>query len=189
MRFVTLLPIAFLFLATGCANYEFDVVRPTEAAQHVGNKADAVVKLDPLEYRMRAVEGRLVVQIFNPTDDNIALLGDRSSVVAPDGQSHPLRSIPIAPHSYGRLYLPPMRPQIQRDGPSFGIGFGTVIGDRRRFNSLDADTYSEPRYFTVVDEDNLYWDWNGEGQVRLRLFYDRNGRNFSDEFVIARKKM
>jgi hypothetical protein len=189
MRFVTLPLILLLCVAAGCANYEFDVVRPQDSAKHVGKSEDAIVKLDPLEYRLRTIDGRLVIRIFNPTDDNVSLLGDRSSVVAPDGQSHPLQSQSIAPNSYGKLILPPQRPQIERTGPSFGIGFGTVIGDRRRFNTLQGDTFDEPRYFTIVDDSNLYWNWDGESQVRIRLFYDRNGRNFSDEMVIARKKM
>lgn len=189
--------VGFLSAAgIGCARYEYDILRPSEAATHVGKQADAIVRMEPLEYRLRTVDNRLVIRIFNPTDDMISLLGDRSVAVDPYGQSHPLPSFSIASNSYGKLIIPPPRPQVEPRGPVFGIGVGTRIGSRTRGGSADllpaspADTSQEPKYLRIYDEgNNLYWDWTGEGEVRLRLVYRRNDREFADEFVIARKKM
>jgi hypothetical protein len=65
-----------------------------------------VFRVDPLEYSMRTVDNRLVVRVFNPTDDAIELVGPRCSVVDPDGQSHPLRTQSIAPGSFIKLIFP-----------------------------------------------------------------------------------
>src|SRR5205814_908677 len=81
-----------------------------DRARHIGAKADQVVRVDPLEYRLRSYDNRLVLSIFNPTQDPITLAGDRSYVVDPKDQSHPLRSQTIAPNTFVRLILPPMRP-------------------------------------------------------------------------------
>ena len=45
----------------GCAHYEYDLVRPPELSRHIGAKAWEVVTLDPLEYRLRTSDNRLVI--------------------------------------------------------------------------------------------------------------------------------
>ena len=184
-------------LLGGCARYEFDLVEPAELARHISSKAEAVVPLDPLEYRLRAVEGRLVMNILNPTDDPVTLLGAQSYVVAPSGQSHPLRSQTIAPHTFVRLILPPMRPYY-RSGPTFGIGVGVGISHRVHGRGFYRGPwgydpfFDEPRYYTLYDESDVtYWDWKGETDVRLRLVFQRgaNAKTFSDDFTFHRKKM
>jgi hypothetical protein len=177
-----------LFLIGGCS-YVYDVTRPPDVAGHVGDKTDYVFDRDPLEYRMRSVDSLLVVQIFNPTDDTITLNGSQSSVVDPKGQSHPLRTQTMASHSYIKFILPPQPPYIQQNnGPTIGIGIG-VIGSRTHPHVINDDFYDqEPRYLVVVDDQALYWQWDGETEVRLLLAFDRNGKSFSHEFVIARKK-
>ncbi|CAN5689026.1 hypothetical protein BH09PLA1_BH09PLA1_33150 [soil metagenome] len=188
-------PLVLITLALGCTKYEYDITRPANLAMHIGFKEDASASWPPVEYRFRAVENRLVVNIYNKTDEPMQLLGDRSSVVDPAGQSHPLRSQPIAPQSFIKLILPPPRPTIQRSGPSFGIGVGTRIGDRRRVrdgfdNDFDDYDYAyEPRYLAVIDDDALYWTWSGEGEIRLMLVFTRKDETFSHEFVIRRVKM
>ncbi len=179
----------------GCARYEYDIVRPPESARHIGAKADEVFTRDPLEYRLITVDNRLVMRIFNMTD-TIALNGPRSSVVDPDGQSRPLRTQTIAPHSFIKLIFPPLRPRIEHTGPSIGIGVGGVFGSARHRRAAlgygDAfydDYYDEPRYFTVYDDDAYYWDWKGESQIRLMLVFERNEQPFEQEFVIAKTKM
>src|SRR5262245_44628212 len=99
---ILLLPVMSLcgllcMTTTGCAKYEFDIVDPPELAGHIGSKSDHDVEREPLEYRLRAYDNRLVMRIYNKTDDPIHLQGDRSFVVDPDGQSRPLRSQTIAP--------------------------------------------------------------------------------------------
>jgi hypothetical protein len=177
----------------GCAKYEYDITRPPEMAQHIGTQTDAVLKRDPLEYRWRTYENRLVLRIYNPTDVPITLLGQRSSAVDPEGQSHPLATQTMAPNSFIKLIIPPLRPRIQNTGPSFGIGVGTMIGSGRyRRPGVAPYPYHvhEPAYLTVYDDDAIYWDWNGSTTVRLTIVFQRqDSSTFEHEFVVARKKM
>jgi hypothetical protein len=190
-RSLILVLLGLVGLSTGCARYEYDITRPAELAAHIGSKAYTTFQRDLFEYRMRAAEDRLVVEIQNQTDDPIQLLGDRSSVVDPDGQSHPLRSQPIAPRSFVKLIIPPYRPVVRQEGPTFGIGVGTY-GDRRHHPEgfEEIDSYDrQPQYMTVVEDNALYWDWKGEGQVRMMLTFERKEQMFTQEFVIRRVKM
>src|SRR5687768_17048777 len=124
MRYV--LPLLLMsMLATACARYEYDVVAPPQAAGHVGTKDDHRFALDPLEYRLRTVDNRLVMRVYNPTEASVTLLGARSTVVDPDGQSRPLQTQTIAPGgTFIKLIFPPPRPRYYRGGPTFGIGVG-----------------------------------------------------------------
>jgi hypothetical protein len=190
LRRCALLLITLFVLVTGCTTYEFDVTRPPELATHVARNQDAVLTREPLVYRLRAVENRLVMNIENGTDEPIQLAGDQSTVVDPDGQSHPLRSQAIAPHSFAKLILPPMRPVI-RSGPTFGIGVGAHVGYHPGYDDFHDDWYHDhPQYFTVVDDNAIYWEWRGEGDIRLMLvFLGKDGESFSHEFVIRRVKV
>jgi len=183
-----------LLAIPGCARYEYDILQPPDLARHIGTKSDIVVRQDPLEYRLRTVDNRLVMRIHNPTQDPIMLLGPQSSVVDPQGQSHPLRTQTIAPQSFIKLIFPPLRPRVERVGPSIGIGVGGTFGGRYRRHyegvGYDQPFYDdEPRYLAVVDDDALYWDWRGQGQMRLTLVFDRGGQTLRHQFVIGRKKM
>jgi len=139
---------------------------------------------------MRSVENRLVIDIENKTDEPIQLLGNQSSVVDPEGQSHPLRSQTMAPHSFVKLILPPYRPVVRHEGAVFGIGVGTHVGDRRHYHGDGFDEIDSlddgPRYLTVYEDDVLYWDWNGQGEGRLMLAFQRKDQTFTHEFVIRR---
>ena len=191
-----------LSLLSGCAHYEYDLTNPPDLARHIGAKSDEIVRVDPLEYRLRTYENRLVMSVFNPTPDPITLMGDRSYVVDPAGQSHPLRSRTIAPDTFIRLILPPMRPGYYQSSPGIGIGFGVgysrFYGHRYGYRALgyyDPFFYDQPpRYYTYYDEsDNTYWNWEGQTPVRLHLVYFRAGSNnrepFTHDFTFARKKM
>src|SRR5215207_3085901 len=108
------------FVTTGCARYEYTLTQPPDLARHIGAQSDQVVDVDPLQYRLRTVDNRLVVRIYNQTDEPIELLGDKSFVVDPDGQSRPLRGQTIAPHAFMKLIFPPIRPRVYDPGPTFG---------------------------------------------------------------------
>ncbi len=187
-----------LLCGAGCSTYEYDLTRPAELATHIAQKSPTTVRREPLNYRFTAEESRLVVEIENPTDSAIQLLGDRSSVVDFNGQSHPLQSRSAAPHSFVKVILPPLRPVIERTGPTFGIGVGTVVGTRGRYNrGLNDDPLLygsgesiEPRYLNVYDgDDSVYWDWSGQGEIRIAFtFAKENSDTFTQEFVIARRK-
>jgi hypothetical protein len=180
-----------LLLLVGCASYEYDITRPPEHVRHVGTKAEERFTRDPLEYRLKTVDSRLVMLIFNHTEQPIQLLGDRSSAVDEKGQSHPLRPVAIAPQSYIKVILPPLRPYIERTGPSIGIGVGGMFGSGRpyRYGWGAYHYYDEPRYLAIVDDNSLYWDWNGETEVRLTLVYQQGEKIIEHDFVIARRKV
>jgi hypothetical protein len=167
---------------TGCAHYEFDLVQPPPLAQHIGDSQMRVVKVDPLEYRMQSAENRLVIEIFNPTQESIVLLGRLSSVVDPVGESHPLMDRAIPPGSFIKLILPPMPPEAEANGPTVNIGFGASSGRR--------DSDDQPVYLDTVYAGNPYlWNWPGEGDVRLSLIFQRGNANFRQEFTFHKRKM
>ena len=180
-----------MFVSTGCARYEYDIVSPPDLRTHIGTKADAVTPVDPLVYRWRTVDNRLVVRVFNPTEDPVQLLGEKSTVVAPSGESHPLRGQTIAPRSHVKLILPPRRPTVRSSGPTFGVGVGMRVDARDRGFPPHRDPFNDgPRYLAVYDgDDALYWDWNGQTEVRLTLVYQRGETPLRHEFVIRRRKM
>jgi hypothetical protein len=180
-----------LTLLSGCATYEFDLVKPERLAAHVGRKTELRAPEGPLEYRFIAYENRLVVRILNTTDEPIQLLGGQSSAVDPRGESHPLRSQMIAPGSFIKLILPPPRPQVYDPGPRIGFGFG-IIGRAHPYHNdaFYAAGYDEPRYYTVYDAgDNSYWTWEGETTARLLLTFAQGNKTFGEEFWFRRKKM
>src|SRR5689334_10104893 len=99
--------LLYCTFCSGCATYEYDLTRPPDLAQHIANKQTISFPLDPLEYRMTTLDNRLIIQIYNPTDDSIQLLGPQSSAVDAHNQSHPFRSQTAAPKSFIKLILPP----------------------------------------------------------------------------------
>jgi hypothetical protein len=185
MRFIV--PLFVLALASGCAHYEYELTQPPELATHIGTKSDAVVTHDPLEYRLRTYENVLVLRVFNHGDAPVQLLGDQSTVVDPRGQSHPLRNQAIAPGSFIKLLFPPPRPTYYQPGPTFGIGVGAVVSHGTVGGDVDRD---EPVAYLMTDGDNAYyWDWDGEGEIRLDLAYQSGDRNWRDAFTVRRVKM
>ncbi|HEV2294812.1 MAG TPA: hypothetical protein VGR35_13235 [Tepidisphaeraceae bacterium] len=183
--------LAVLLLATGCARYEYDIVSPSELRTRIGTKTDAVTPVEPLVYRWRTVDNRLVVRVFNPTEDPIELLGEKSTVVAPTGESHPLQSQTIAPQSHAKLILPPRRPRVCNSGPTFGVGVGMRVDARDRGFPHDHHAFdNRPRYMSVYDDRNaLYWDWKGQTEIRLSLVYQRGEETIRHGFVIRRRKV
>lgn len=193
--------MSYVFIAVvmwglvGCARYEFDVVEPAQFAGRAG-KSDYVFEREPLEYKLRSVSNRLVMRIYNSTNDSITLQGQQSTVVDPDEQSHPLLTQTIAPRSFIKLIFPPPRPYIEGYGPAFGVGVYGVYGSSRAspyYPYYYEGTYSdasEPRYFAVYDDlDTYFWDWKGEGQMRLSLVFERGEQTFTHDFVIGRKRV
>ena len=197
-----LMPLLFISFLVGCARYEFEVLEPPEFATRVGRKTGtaADIRREPLDYHMRAYEGRLVMNIFNTDDQPIELLGDQSFVVDPEGESHPLLTATIAPNSYIKLILPPLRPYY-RSEPRFGFGIGVGFshyhgpyphryyrgpGFRHYFDPL----MPAPMYLSAYDTGSPFWAWEGQSTVRLRLTYRRqNDELFHHEFVIQRVKV
>jgi len=188
-------PLLFILLLTaGCAHYEYNIVEPADLARHIGTKIWQTASREPLEYRFQSFDNRLIMLVENPTDGEIQLLGDKSVVVDPGGESHPLPSQTIATHSHVKLILPPPRPQIEPYGPTIGIGFGTHIGsadDRGLSHRRWADyPYDYPRYFTVYGvNEQMYWDWKGESSVTMTLVFRQAEKEIRHRWVFARQKM
>jgi hypothetical protein len=202
LRRLALLILACALLS-GCARYEYYLIHPSELRRHVGAKTDQVIRLDPIEYKLRTVDNRLVMRAYNRSDAPIQLLGDQSVVVAPDGESHPIRGRTIAPGSHVKLIFPPLRPRVYRGGPTFGVGVG-VRASRNRYRGVGGydtiDPYDhEPAYLTMYEPaEPLYWEWEGQTEARIMLVYQRRGpaaatapaaHLIRHEFTFLRRKM
>lgn len=191
MRFVPLL--VFLLLAAGCASYEYDVVEPPQFFGHVTPKIEHTVSRPPLEYELRVRDNRLVMRVINNASGAITLSGTQSTVVDPEGRSRPLPTLTIAPGSFIQLTFPPPRPRVYYNtGPTFGVGAGTVImrSDASDLPRSPAVRTGQPVYLRIADDDSvIFWDWNGEGEIRLLLVYQQGPETFTHDFVIRRIRM
>lgn len=182
-------------VVTGCTRYRYVVVEPPDIAGVVPDKDDLVYETESAEYRLRAVSDRLVVRVFNRSSLPLVLVGEASSLVDPQGQSRPVLGQTIEPGSFAKWILPPPLPTIERTGPNFYFGVGYRYGHAgpRRADAdgvwpVDGEAIA-PRYLRVYDESNPYlWTWPGEGTVRLRLAFERDGRRTEYRLVIARQK-
>jgi len=190
-----LFSISLLLALSGCAYFEYDLREPANLAKHIGDEKEEIFSLPPLEYRMQSAESRLVIRIFNTTDDSILLMGRQSAVVDQNGQSHPLPDQTIAPHSFVKLILPPLRPQLEPTGPSVGVGFGVATNHRRPYGAgafydpNEAAIADRPEYYDVYNpNDAMFWDWSGETDVRLFLVFRRDKAEIHHEFLFHRKE-
>lgn len=183
-------------LLVGCTNYNYIVTDSTHLSQRISKDTETTLKIDPVIYGMVVKENRLVLIIKNTLTDPIELLGAKSTVVDQKGQSHPLRSQTIAPNAFVKLILPPLRPRFETT-PSSSLMFGVQA---RRDSSALPDTASLPASITsrpaepvyldyFSDTDPYYWDFDGEGEIRLLITYQKSdGTVWTDQFTIYRQK-
>ena len=171
---------AILIALAGCTRYQYEVVQPPRFSQRI-TSTESRVEVGPLVYGMLVKENRLVVLVHNNSGQPITLLGNKSVVVDPKLASHPLRTQTIAPNSYIKLILPPLRPRFEQN-PTFQFGVGTSVGA--------VTPPARPLYLDVYeDTDPFYWDWDGATQIRLTLTYQPStGDLFTHDFVIQRIK-
>jgi hypothetical protein len=175
-----------LLVMAGCAEYEFDVIREgSNQPVHVATSDEARLLDDPLQYRMQAVEGRLVMWIDNPTSDSIELLGDKSSVTDPDGVDHPLHGQIIAPFSSLKEILPPMESQPEQASPNPPPPLNPY--DRSGFIAVPG---VGPADSSGADsQEGLYsWQWDDESEIHIHLVFVQDGRQFEQRFTIHRVK-
>jgi hypothetical protein len=179
------------FSLCGCQTYQYRIAQPPTATPVV-DEHPVVIHYDPLDYSLRAYHEHLAINISNPTEDRIDLLGGRSFVVDPKGESHPLRDRVIGPHSYTRILLPPIPfsyayPDYWGWSPRWGVGWGPGWYDPFWGGWYGPWAYGPPaisyeQILTVYD-----WEWK-TGLVRLRLTYNRNAKSFEHNFEIIREK-
>ena len=172
----------------GCASYQFRIVEPVSAAGAVEQEA-VVFEMQPLEYHLASVGDRLGVRVVNPTGDVVTLLGERSYVVDPSGETQPMRGGSIAPDSHITMLLPPEL-RYGSTAPRVGVGIG--VGSGFRGGHVGTGFYGHrwsdyPRHRYVL-EGGPYWQWT-TGRVRLRLVYDQQGETFEHDFVFERVRV
>jgi hypothetical protein len=167
--------VALTTLAGGCANVEFDLVQPPDLETHVGPKTVTVWR-PPLEYQLTADEAHLVMQIYNRSPQPITLWGGASTIVDPEGQSHPLSSRVIASQSFIKLILPPILPIRTAApigyprgffGPEFPYNGDPYWDGPPDYPDPFFDSPPSPAY---NDQEFTYWRWD-HGDVRVILVY------------------
>ncbi|WP_150107246.1 hypothetical protein [Pedosphaera parvula] len=175
------------FIVTGCKTYEYQIIEPPNLAQTI-NKEPVVVHYEPFEYRFTKQAGYLSMRIINPTDDRMTLLDNRSYVVDPRGESHPIRGRVIGPHSHTSMLLPQTPQSFQRVVPNYG--FGAWPGFPYPYTPYYGGFYDEFYYGPLVETYQVItpynWDWK-TGRARISLSYDRQGMTFEHDFVIERR--
>ena len=196
-------PLLLLLLAGGCARYEFVVVAPVDRI--VPDAQRVVVSLEPLEYRMTSLEDEfLIVRVSNPSEETVYIIDDRSYVVDPDGETHPLGGGIIAPHASTTLVLPPPPKVYQVRSPygsrwRFGYdrwydrplhhGAGRRFGDHRYHDPFYYDRfYDYPRTYYVTEYPPGYWEWK-TGRARLHLAYRKGDATFDHQLVFLRRRV
>jgi hypothetical protein len=189
-----LLPLLALFL-TGCAEYQYDLVQPPALARHVG-PTQTVVPDGPLVYRLQSYDSYLIMLIENPSNGPIRLDGERSVIIDPQGESHPLLTQIIAPHTFIKLILPPPAVVLySSDDPYFGWpGYGYWgYGQYGRYRYWRGGYYyGGPSYVEVYQPpDPFSFVWEGETDVRMNLTFERPAPGapaFEQSFVFHRRK-
>jgi hypothetical protein len=172
----SLLLLAMMLSVTGCQSYVYRVVQPATGSQVIANQPVSV-HYDPLDYQFARNSDRLSMRILNPTDNQVQLVANRSYVVDPKGETHPMRGRLIAPHSYISMLLPPIPLTLPYAYPGWAWGpywTGPYYG------------YYDPWYgyyqvFTQYD-----WTWK-TGLARLHLNFEHAGQTFTHDFQIARE--
>ncbi|MGD0766639.1 MAG: hypothetical protein ABSB42_00290 [Tepidisphaeraceae bacterium] len=168
----------FSVLLAGCAQTEFDAA-PAGSGQaiRVGNDQDVRLSDSPLQYRMRADEGHLIVWIENPTDGPIDLIRDKSQVLDPEGIAHPIRGETIAAGSSIKEIFPPLAEPAE--SAPHGQPEQIAPYDRPGFISIpDSGADSEA--------DRASWQWDDGTEIRVDLTFEQGERQFEQHFVFRR---
>lgn len=194
--------VMLLALTGGCVNYAYDVTPPVAATFRVPTDHFATVPAGPVDYRFRTHDNHLVIQLWNPTSDPVRIVAERSVVVDPGGRSHPVRPLLIAPGSFGRFIVPPVLQTVAEPGPTVSVGFGVGGGFGHYHHGgghwsggywggfYDPFWFDEPRYYTVVEGEQAYWEWNGAGgEARLILVIEHQGHEMTQELRITRSQL
>ncbi len=170
---------------TGCTTYQYRVVKPASGAPPVAEQP-VTIHYDPLDYRLYKYRDHLAMHVTNPTDDRIVLLGNRSYVIDPPGESHPIRDRVIGPHSFTRFLLPPIPftyayPDYWAWGPGWGWGWGWYDPFWGGPGWWGPPPMTYQQVITAYD-----WRWK-TGPARLKLTYQRGDKVFEHDFEFVRE--
>lgn len=173
-------------LSGGCAKYQFSIVEPTDLAGDIERNGDRAVSRPPLEYTFFDLRSAaLGLRIANTTDDPVQLLGERSYIVDPDGQTHQMSGGTIAPRSYIEFALPPAV-RVYRPGPRFSIGVGAGYYHRGYYGGFGT-VWGPPHYHDMFITMRP-WNW-GIGDVRLHAEYELDDERFAHDFLFRRQRI
>ncbi|HEX8323083.1 MAG TPA: hypothetical protein VF595_04140 [Tepidisphaeraceae bacterium] len=177
----TLTSFTLLLVSSGCTRYRYDMVpamgSPDPTPTTIRKDQDLVLPAAPARLRLRQVESRCVLLIENPTDTEISLDGSASAIVDPLGQSRAIASQLLPPGAFMKLILPPLR-DAPPAGPAFQFGVGVLVqSDEPR-----------PAQYLDVGRAQDYWEWKGEGRVRVVLTLKQKDQSFRHEFLLLRTK-
>ncbi len=179
--------LALLWMIGGCARYEYQLKQPADWSRHIGPQVQRIDE-PPLGFVMQTYENRLVLQIENHAAETVKLIGGDSWLISPDGQTRSLADQTIAPGSFIKLILPPVRPRAEPSGPTIGFGIGGSTGGRIGTGVGVGTTFGRNRVY-IVDEE-AYWDWDGGRDVKLKLsFALPDGKTLTRQLLIERQKM
>src|SRR5262245_38812870 len=111
-RSTLLLPLVVAAFSA-CQPYAYRVLAPAGFSESIVALQTITVPYDPLQYSLVRQHGSLNLQITNPADDRIMLLGEQSYLIDPHGRIHPLRGNMLEPHSTISLLLPPKPASVE----------------------------------------------------------------------------
>lgn len=175
---------ALIVLLSGCKAYQYQIIEPHAVAGPV-ERDEVAVSWSPLEYQLVEYEGRLALRVANPMDQPITLLGERSYIVDPSGETQPIQGGTIAPHSRVTMALPPARTYAAAPRASVGIGVGTGFHGAHVASGVYGQRWVDhPRPYDAATG-GPYWQWT-TGQVRMRLIYEHRGEQFEHDFTFDR---
>jgi hypothetical protein len=181
--------IALLLLTSGCHTYQYRVVQPPQAHSIITGQP-VMIHYDPLEYTFARVQDRLAISISNPTTNQVVLRGDKSFVMSPRGESHPIPGRVIGARSYARMLLPPQPATAEVIGYygypwAWGPGF---YGYGAPFSRGFYDPFAYGPAVTYFQLNTPYdWLWR-TGPIQLHLGFERNGQPFEHHFEILRER-
>jgi hypothetical protein len=164
------LPLMMYILLGGCAPIGFEAnLEGGGARVEVSDSQDTVITAEPIQFRMRPVESRLVLWIDNLSDTPVELLGNSSEVVDPEGESHPVAGQTIAPGASLKLILPPM-----------------ALGESQpaAASPSPVGSYDRPGFIPVPGSDGAgdpydqHWKWDSGLDVELNLSFEQADHQF-----------
>jgi hypothetical protein len=183
-----LVPLGTILALSGCASYEYVIMHPPEFAGRL-TKQERALGDKPVTFHLVDQNSRVGIRVENTSGDSIAVKGDESFVVTPDGRSEPMRSATIASNTWSAFTVPPL---IRVYEPSGGVGIGFGVGSWGHHGGggigVGYDPFYDPLY---LPRDEVAWRWK-EGEVRIHLVMEQASdppTRIERDFTIERRKV